>query len=138
MEDREDREFKELRERLSLNSLNSLNSLKSLIYHLNQQEQFLVKRVADATLGKNPDDGLYFGVLLIVGTLFASGGRCALIAGNFLLEVVRCGTSKKGPPRDSTNSTARGGQLLAMCRRLRLITRNNLLSEGVRFGLSQK
>ena len=43
---------------------------------------------------------------------------------NFLSEVVRCGASKKGPPRDSTNSTARGGQLLAMCRRLRLITRN--------------
>ena len=43
---------------------------------------FLVRRVADATLGKNPDDGLYFGVLLIVGTLFASGGRCALITRN--------------------------------------------------------
>ena len=43
---------------------------------------FLVRRVADATLGKNPDDGLYFGVLLIVGTLFASGSRCALITRN--------------------------------------------------------
>ena len=53
---REFREFKELRERLSLNSLNSLNSL---IHHLNQRDRFLVRRVADATLGKNPDDGLY-------------------------------------------------------------------------------
>ena len=34
---------------------------------------------ADTTLGKNPDDGLYFCVLLIVGTLFVSGSRCAII-----------------------------------------------------------
>ena len=43
---------------------------------------------------------------------------------NFLLEAVRCGASKKKTPWDSTRSTARGVLLLAMCRRLRLITRN--------------
>ena len=26
------------------------------------------QKVVDTTLGKNPDDGLYYGVLLIVGT----------------------------------------------------------------------
>ena len=87
------REFKELREWLSLNSLNSLNSL---IYLLNQRDRFLVRREPSATLGKNPDDGLHFGVLLIVGTLFASGGRCALTTRRDLLsEVVRCGASEK-------------------------------------------
>ena len=30
---------------------------------------------------------------------------------NFLLEVVRCGASKKGLPEDSTSSTASGSQL---------------------------
>ena len=84
---REFREFKELREWLSLNSL---------IYLLNQRDRFLVRRVPSATLGKNPDDGLHFGVLLIVGTLFASGGRCALTTRRDLLsEVVRCGASEK-------------------------------------------
>ena len=52
-----------------------------------------------------------------------------------LLEAVRCGASKKGPPRDSTRSTARGGQLLAMCRRLRLIT-TNLLDDNATIYLS--
>ena len=42
----------------------------------------------------------------------------------FLSEAVRCGASQKRPPKDSTNSTALGGLLLGMCRRLRLITRN--------------
>ena len=43
---------------------------------------------------------------------------------DFLSEVVRCGASQKRSPRDSTKGTARGLLLLAMCRRLRLITRN--------------
>ena len=42
----------------------------------------------------------------------------------FLSEAVRCGASQKRPPKDSTNSTAFGGLLLGMCRRLRLITTN--------------
>ena len=95
------REFKEIREFrealstfirkaqlliLSLNSLFSLSSLFSLCPCPPQSAHlFLARRVADATLGKNPDDGLYFGVLLIVGTFFASGSRCALIAGNKFL-----------------------------------------------------
>ena len=52
---REFREFKELREWLALNSLNSLNSL---IYLLNQRT-ISREKGADATLGKNPDDGRY-------------------------------------------------------------------------------
>ena len=56
---------------------------------IKKKNKFVVRRVADATLGKNPDDGLYFSVLLIVGTLFASGGRCALITRNkFVVRVV--------------------------------------------------
>ena len=43
---------------------------------------------------------------------------------NLLSEAVRCGASQKRPPKDSTNSTALGGLLLGMCRRLRLITTN--------------
>ena len=57
---------------------------------------------------------------------------------HLLSEAVRCGTSKKGPPQDSTSSTAWGGQLLAMCHRLWLIARNNLLLEEVRLGLDIK
>ena len=43
---------------------------------------------------------------------------------NLLSEVVRCDTSQKRLPRDSTRSTARGSLLFGMCRRLRLITTN--------------
>ena len=39
---------------------------------------------------------------------------------NLLSKVVRCGASQKRPPKDSTNSTALGGLLLGMCRRLQL------------------
>jgi hypothetical protein len=43
---------------------------------------------------------------------------------NLMSEVVRCGASQKQPPRDSTRSTALGGCLFGMCRRLRLIISN--------------
>ena len=43
---------------------------------------------------------------------FVRGRNLPLITANhLLLEAVRCGISEKGPPRDSTRSTARGGQL---------------------------
>jgi hypothetical protein len=67
---------------LSLSSLHSLNSLNSLINFLPISTQPIsCQKVVDATLGKNPDDGLYMAYCSLSG-LFVSGSKCCLFTRN--------------------------------------------------------
>ena len=109
---REFREFKEIREFrealstfirkaqlliLSLNSLFSLSSLFSLCPCPPQSAHlFLARRVADATLGKNPDDGLYKKYRSLSGLFLLAAADAPLSREiNFLSEGVRFGLSQK-------------------------------------------
>ena len=112
------REFKEIREFrealstfirkaqlliLSLNSLFSLSSLSSLssLFSLcpcppQSAHLFLARRVADATLGKNPDDGLYKKYRSLSGLFLLAAADAPLSREiNFLSEGVRFGLSQK-------------------------------------------
>ena len=106
------REFKEIREFrealstfirkaqlliLSLNSLFSLSSLFSLCPCPPQSAHlFLARRVADATLGKNPDDGLYKKYRSLSGLFLLAAADAPLSREiNFLSEGVRFGLSQK-------------------------------------------
>ena len=69
------------------------------------RKKFLVRGVADATLGKNPDDGLYKKYCSLSGLFLLAAADAPLSREiNFLLEGVRLGLSQKKTPRDSTQT----------------------------------
>ena len=49
-----------------------------------QHDLISQEKAADATLGKNPDDGLYLAYCSLLG-LFVSGSRCLPYRGKFLV-----------------------------------------------------
>ena len=97
---------------LVFSSLSSQN--KQIKTHLPQHhDQFSCQKGTDATL-----------ISTTTRFVVRRGQMQRLLAQHPILttEGVRCGTSQKRPPRDSTNSTALSGLLLGKCHRLRLIS----------------